>query len=42
VDDVSFTIGHGESLGLVGESRPGKSTIARIVAGLERYVENNS
>ncbi|PBC39564.1 ABC transporter ATP-binding protein [Rhodococcus sp. ACS1] len=36
VDNVSFTIGHGESLGLVGESGSGKSTIARIVAGLER------
>ncbi|MET3953746.1 ABC-type oligopeptide transport system ATPase subunit [Rhodococcus sp. OAS809] len=42
MDVVSFTIGHGESLGLVGESGSGKSTIARIVAGLERSVENNS
>lgn len=42
VDVVSFTIGHGESLGLVGESESGKSTIARIVAELERSVENNS
>jgi peptide/nickel transport system ATP-binding protein len=34
VDDVSFSIGHGEVLGLVGESGCGKSTVARIVAGL--------
>ncbi|MDN3460839.1 hypothetical protein [Rhodococcus sp. APC 3903] len=33
-DDVSFTIGHGESLGLVGKSGSG----TRIVAGLERSV----
>jgi len=34
VDNVSFTIGIGESVGLVGESGSGKSTIARLVARL--------
>ena len=34
VDDVSFTIGHGETLGLVGESGCGKSTVARTVLRL--------
>jgi ABC-type microcin C transport system duplicated ATPase subunit YejF len=34
VDNVSFSIGRGETLGLVGESGSGKSTIARMVLGL--------
>jgi peptide/nickel transport system ATP-binding protein len=34
VDDVGFTIAAGRSLGLVGESGCGKSTVARCVAGL--------
>ena len=34
VDDVSFTVGDGEVLGLVGESGAGKSTTARCVAAL--------
>ena len=34
VDDVSFTIGEGETLGLVGESGCGKSTVARTVLRL--------
>jgi oligopeptide/dipeptide ABC transporter ATP-binding protein len=34
VDDVSLTIGHGESLGLVGESGCGKSTLVRVLARL--------
>jgi peptide/nickel transport system ATP-binding protein/oligopeptide transport system ATP-binding protein len=36
VDGVSFQIEGGSSLGLVGESGCGKSTIARLVLGLER------
>src|SRR5271170_3155375 len=31
VDDVTFSIGEGETLGLVGESGCGKSTVARTV-----------
>src|SRR3712207_3302789 len=34
VDDVSFTVLPGEVVGLVGESGCGKSTVARIVAGI--------
>jgi peptide/nickel transport system ATP-binding protein len=35
-DDVSFTIGPGECLAVVGQSGSGKSTIARCVAGLHQ------
>ena len=34
VDDVSFAINKGETLGLVGESGCGKTTITKLVNGL--------
>src|SRR3954468_17890089 len=36
VDDVSFTVEPGRSLALVGESGPGKTTVARMLVGLQR------
>jgi peptide/nickel transport system ATP-binding protein len=36
VDDVSFTLESGRTIGLVGQSGSGKSTIARILTQLER------
>lgn len=34
VEDVSFTVSEGETLGIVGESGCGKSTVARCLVGL--------
>ena len=34
VDDVSFTLGRGKTLGVVGESGCGKSTIGRVILQL--------
>ena len=36
VDDVSFALPPGRSLAIVGESGAGKTTIARMIVGLER------
>jgi len=35
LDDVSFTLGPGQTIGLVGQSGSGKSTIAKILTQLE-------
>ena len=34
-EDVSFTLNEGESLAIVGPNGCGKSTILKIIAGLE-------
>lgn len=34
VDNISFNIGHGETLGLVGESGCGKTTVSRVILRL--------
>mgnify|MGYP000534043498 FL=1 len=36
VNGISFFVEKGESVGIVGESGCGKSTTARLIAGLEK------
>lgn len=36
LDDLSFTIGRGETVGIVGASGSGKTTLGRAIAGLTR------
>lgn len=36
VKDVSFTISHGESVGLVGSNGSGKSSLIRVLSGLQK------
>lgn len=41
IDGVSFSIGQGETIGIMGESGSGKSTIGQILAGLYPATEGN-
>jgi peptide/nickel transport system ATP-binding protein len=41
LDDVSFSVGAMESVALIGPAGAGKSTLARIIAGLERADEGD-
>jgi oligopeptide/dipeptide ABC transporter ATP-binding protein len=39
LDDVSFTVNRGETLGIVGESGCGKTTLGRCIMGMYKFTE---
>jgi len=41
VDGVSFSINRGETMGLIGESGSGKTTIGKVITGLEKATEGS-
>lgn len=41
LDDVSFELKDGETIGIVGESGCGKTTLGQIICGLQRPTEGN-
>ncbi|MBC8414030.1 ABC transporter ATP-binding protein, partial [bacterium] len=41
VDDISFYIREGETLGLVGESGCGKTTASRVILALDKPTSGN-
>ena len=41
VDGVSFELHRGETLGVVGESGSGTSTVARVITGLQKPTEGS-
>jgi len=41
LDNISFTLGRGEKLGILGRNGAGKSTLIRLVSGAERPTSGN-
>jgi len=41
IDDITFTVNHGEFLGIIGPNGAGKSTIIRLLSGFLRPDEGS-